>query len=136
MANVYLIKAITIAVRHSACRKQFGANDDGEESPVLEYQSQQYRLLPHLAITYVQKIFCHWLFDEHYALLMATLAKDKSIGGANMEMHALSSAAKPICTWQARDAIQDCRESCGGHGYLKSKLYFFFGVYKNIFLRV
>lgn len=121
MANTYLIKAITIAIRHSACRKQFGANaGDGDESPVLEYQSQQYRLLPHLATTYVQKIFCQWLFDEYFLILMATLAKDTTIAGANMEMHALSSAAKPICTWQARDAIQDCRESCGGHGYLKS----------------
>lgn len=38
-----------------------------------------------------------------------------------MEIHALSSAVKPLCSWIARDAIQDCRESCGGHGYLKSK---------------
>lgn len=40
MANMYLIKAITIAIRHSACRKQFGPDDSGEEIPVLEYQSQ------------------------------------------------------------------------------------------------
>jgi len=38
-----------------------------------------------------------------------------------MEIHALSSATKPLCSWLARNAIQDCRESCGGHGYLKSK---------------
>lgn len=38
-----------------------------------------------------------------------------------IEIHALSSATKPLCSWIARDAIQDCRESCGGHGYLKSK---------------
>lgn len=37
-----------------------------------------------------------------------------------IELHALSSATKPLCSWIARDAIQDCRESCGGHGYLKS----------------
>lgn len=38
-----------------------------------------------------------------------------------IEIHALSSATKPLCSWIARDAIQDCREACGGHGYLKSK---------------
>lgn len=38
-----------------------------------------------------------------------------------VEIHALSSAIKPVCTWMARDAIQDCRESCGGHGYLKGE---------------
>lgn len=45
------------------------------------------------------------------------------------EIHALSSAAKPLCSWTARDAIQDCRESCGGHGYLKSK-------YKILFIKI
>lgn len=44
-----------------------------------------------------------------------------SIADLGMEIHALSSATKPLCSWIARDAIQDCRESCGGHGYLKSK---------------
>lgn len=37
-----------------------------------------------------------------------------------IEIHALSSATKPLCSWIARDAIQDCREACGGYGYLKS----------------
>lgn len=40
LANMYLVKAITIAIRHSASRKQFGPEDSGEEIPVLEYQSQ------------------------------------------------------------------------------------------------
>lgn len=47
--------------------------------------------------------------------------EDESIADVGMEIHALSSATKPLCSWIARDAIQDCRESCGGHGYLKSK---------------
>lgn len=35
-------------------------------------------------------------------------------------MHALISATKPLITWTCRDAIQECREACGGHGYLKA----------------
>lgn len=35
------------------------------------------------------------------------------------EIHALSSASKPLAGWIARDAIQECREACGGHGYFK-----------------
>ena len=46
-----------------------------------------------------------------------------------MEIHALSSATKPLCAWTARDAIQDCRESCGGHGYLKGKFSIFYLFY-------
>lgn len=37
-----------------------------------------------------------------------------------MELHVLSSVSKPVSSWLARDAIQECRECCGGHGYLKS----------------
>jgi len=34
-------------------------------------------------------------------------------------VHALSSACKPLATWTAQKAIQESREACGGHGYLK-----------------
>lgn len=36
------------------------------------------------------------------------------------ELHALVSTFKPLCTWMARDAVQEAREACGGHGYLKA----------------
>lgn len=40
LAYVALSKAITIATRYSAARKQFGPEETGEEWPVIEYQSQ------------------------------------------------------------------------------------------------
>jgi acyl-CoA oxidase len=36
------------------------------------------------------------------------------------EIHCLSSCGKAMCGWIARDCIQECREACGGHGYLKA----------------
>lgn len=36
-----------------------------------------------------------------------------------MEVHAISSACKPVASWTSRDILQECRESCSGHGYLK-----------------
>lgn len=38
-----------------------------------------------------------------------------------IEIHAVSSCTKPIAAWTCRDAIQECREACGGHGYLKGE---------------
>ncbi|XP_050318697.1 peroxisomal acyl-coenzyme A oxidase 3 isoform X1 [Bactrocera neohumeralis] len=118
IAYVALSKAITIATRYSACRKQFGPEESNEEWPVIEYQSQQYRLIPHLATTYALRIFAMWIGTENVDLTLRTvLGEDTSNKG--MEIHAVSSAAKPVCTWAARDGIQECREACGGHGYLK-----------------
>lgn len=35
------------------------------------------------------------------------------------EIHALVSVAKPLMSFASRDAAQECREACGGHGFLK-----------------
>uniref|UniRef100_A0A1S4GXK8 Acyl-coenzyme A oxidase n=1 Tax=Anopheles gambiae TaxID=7165 RepID=A0A1S4GXK8_ANOGA len=118
IANVYLTKAITIALRYSASRKQFGPDDIEEEWPVLEYQSQQFRLFPHLASNTVIRVFNLW-FAKAYGDMQLKMLGGENIGATGMEVHALSSAAKPVCTWAARDGVQECREACGGHGYLK-----------------
>ncbi|XP_075150123.1 acyl-CoA oxidase 3 isoform X1 [Haematobia irritans] len=119
LANVALGKAITIATRYSAARKQFGPDETSEEWAVIEYQSQQYRLFPHLATAYAIHVFSMWLGIENVEMTTRSfMGEDTSSVG--MEIHAVSSAGKPTCTWAARDGIQECREACGGHGYLKS----------------
>ena len=115
-----LTKVVPIAVRYSAVRRQFGI--DGQELPVIEYQMQQWRLFPYLASAYVMKVFSETFFLNFIEFMLNGMAggdKDE-LAMAGAEIHAISSSAKPLAGWLARDAIQECREACGGHGYLRS----------------
>ena len=115
-----LQSAITIATRYSAMRKQFGPNPD-EEWPVLEYQTQQWRLFPYIASSFVLHNFFISIYRDFVDFLIGSFVLE-SPHEAEMgsELHIVSSCAKAMCGWIARDAIQEGREACGGHGYLKA----------------
>ncbi|KAH8400533.1 hypothetical protein KR222_003328, partial [Zaprionus bogoriensis] len=116
---VALSKAITIALRYSASRRQFGPAESKVEWPVIEYQSQQYRLLPHLATAIALRVTTMWIGNANNDMSIRGLSGEDT-SQVGLEMHAISSALKPCSTWAARDGIQECREACGGHGYLRS----------------
>ncbi|XP_021963097.1 peroxisomal acyl-coenzyme A oxidase 3 [Folsomia candida] len=114
--------AISIAIRYSAVRRQFGP-DGSPELPVIEYQMQQCRLFPLLAGCYVFKCFSRYLFDTLFEFILSQFnpdisAEERAVMGA--ELHGISAAAKPVAGWLARDTVQESREACGGHGYLKA----------------
>uniref|UniRef100_A0A6E8W2A1 Acyl-coenzyme A oxidase n=1 Tax=Anopheles coluzzii TaxID=1518534 RepID=A0A6E8W2A1_ANOCL len=119
VSQTLLAKALTIGIRYSAVRCQFGPTGDDRELPILEYQSQQYRLLPHLATCVALKLFHRWFArasgDAQVRMLRAAPIESELL----LEVHIIASAVKPICSWAARDGIQDAREACGGHGYLR-----------------
>jgi acyl-CoA oxidase len=119
MTTTYAVIAISIAIRYSASRKQFGPEGSDSELPIIEYQAQQYRTIPHLAEAYAMKFFSNWINLEYGKMLKALYRGENPDKNLIMEMHAISSTGKAICSWMARDLIQDCREACGGHGYLK-----------------
>ncbi|XP_068132738.1 peroxisomal acyl-coenzyme A oxidase 3-like isoform X2 [Hyperolius riggenbachi] len=119
MAVVNLKLAVSIAIRFSATRRQFGPTED-EELPVLEYQLQQWRLIPYLAAAYALDYFSKSFFMNLIELQIGILMKDKSPRQAELgkEIHALSCASKPLASWTAQQGAQECREACGGHGFL------------------
>ncbi|MEQ2160153.1 hypothetical protein GOODEAATRI_030561, partial [Goodea atripinnis] len=63
MALAKLKMALTVAIRFSAIRQQFGPKDT-EEIPILEYQLQQWRLIPYLAAAYALEQFSKTIFLE------------------------------------------------------------------------
>ncbi|XP_061566048.1 peroxisomal acyl-coenzyme A oxidase 3 [Cololabis saira] len=119
MALAKLRLALTVAIRFSATRRQFGPKDT-EEIPVLEYQLQQWRLIPYLAAAYALQYFSKSIFLNFVEFRIGQRMGDTSDRQADMgrEIHAMSCASKPLGSWIAQRGIQECREACGGHGYL------------------
>lgn len=115
--------AVVVAVRYAAIRKQFGPDRNGPEISIIEYPLHQFRLFPYLAAACVLKVTVTMLCDVY----LKTVAKSQGeSNGFEMlsqtvsELHALISSSKAMFTWTTRDAIQEVRECCGGHGYLKA----------------
>lgn len=115
----YIRMAVTIAVRYSAVRRQFGPD---EELPVIEYPLQRFRLFPYLAAAYVWTVYTDSLMEQfhEYSIRLILRDKDPEMVELGKEYHAVSSGTKPLTGWTAMRAIQECRECCGGHGYLAS----------------
>ncbi|XP_036002093.1 peroxisomal acyl-coenzyme A oxidase 3 [Fundulus heteroclitus] len=119
MALGKLKMALTVAIRFSATRRQFGPKDT-EEIPVLEYQLQQWRLIPYLAAAYALEQFSKSIFFKftEFQIGQKTGATSNRQEAMAREIHAIGCASKPLGSWTAQRGIQECREACGGHGYL------------------
>ncbi len=63
-ASPYLSRPLAIVFRYSAFRRQFKTLTDSQERKVLDYQNQQYRLVPYLA-----SAFAFFFAGEHTAAL-------------------------------------------------------------------
>lgn len=98
---------LTIAIRYGDQRKQFGP-EGGAEVPILNYRIHQRRLIPLLAKTYA----CH--FSLQYVTERFLNRKEEDM----QEIEALAAAIKSYVTWHTTAALQECREACGGKGYL------------------
>jgi len=79
-------------------------------------------LFPYLAACYVLDNFSMSFHKDFMNFQIAVLFGTTSpeLAEQGQEIHALASSAKPLVGWICRDAIQECREACGGHGYLKA----------------
>ncbi|XP_076002583.1 peroxisomal acyl-coenzyme A oxidase 3 [Genypterus blacodes] len=120
MALNNLKLALTVAIRFSATRRQFGPTDGGEELPVLEYQMQQWRLIPYLAAAYALEHFTKTFYMNFVEFQIGQMMKNDGDRQAEMgrEIHAVSCSSKALGSWTAQRGIQESREACGGHGYL------------------
>ncbi|KAK8481169.1 hypothetical protein V6N13_035083 [Hibiscus sabdariffa] len=116
-ASCALSRAVCIATRYSAVRRQFGSHNGGPETQVIDYKTQQNRLFPLLASAYAFRFVGEWLKWLYTDVTQRLQANDFS---TLPEVHACTAGLKSITTSATADAIEECRKLCGGHGYLSS----------------
>ncbi|KAA8522204.1 hypothetical protein F0562_012877 [Nyssa sinensis] len=116
-ASCALSRAVCIATRYSAVRRQFGSQNGGPETQVIDYKTQQSRLFPLLASAYAFRFVGEWLKWLYTDVTQRLQANDFS---TLPEAHACTAGLKSLTTAATADGIEECRKLCGGHGYLCS----------------
>ncbi|KFM75530.1 Peroxisomal acyl-coenzyme A oxidase 1, partial [Stegodyphus mimosarum] len=115
MVAYNVARAATIAIRYSAVRRQAQILPNEPEVQILDYQAQQYKLLPMIAFSHACKATFIALMDTYK---VATQNMEKGDLATLPELHATSSGLKALGTDVGSAAIEVCRKACGGHGYL------------------
>ncbi|OYQ42029.1 acyl-CoA oxidase [Flavobacterium cyanobacteriorum] len=98
---------LAIAIQYGDKRRQFGP-ENGREVPVLNYRMHQLRLMPYLAKAYAL----------HFGLQYLTKRFVNRKEDDMQEIEALAAGMKAYTTWNTRNTLQECREACGGKGYI------------------
>ena len=111
--------AITIATKYALRRRQFEASSEDEEELLLDYGLHQRRLLPLLARTYALHFAQEVVAGQVHDVFSGALS-DQGEGEeiARRQLESRAAGTKALGTWHATTTIQECREACGGAGYL------------------
>jgi len=109
-----LAKVLTIAIRYSAVRRQGLIDPNKPEVAILDYTTQQYKLLPQVAVLY-SVLFAVNAMEKKYESFLEKV-ETGDISGLS-ELHALSAGMKAFVTEQCIRSAEIARRACGGHGY-------------------
>jgi acyl-CoA oxidase len=111
--------ALAIATRYADRRRQFNATSEEQEELLLDYGIHQRRLFPLIAKTYALHFAQEIVAERLHEVFSQTEAPEE---GENehrrRELESRAAATKVMGTWHATETIQECREACGGAGYL------------------
>jgi len=101
-------QALSIAVTYALNRRQFNDTAKMQEDLIMDYPSHQLRLTPPIARAYV------------YQAALDRLIRDYAREGDSdrRKLETQVAGIKATVTWFANQTIQECREACGGKGYL------------------
>ncbi|XP_060808800.1 probable peroxisomal acyl-coenzyme A oxidase 1 [Amyelois transitella] len=113
----YMAKAVTIATRYSAVRRQSQPKPDEPEPQILDYVTQQHKLMIGISTVHAFRLSANWLWHMYNNVIAELDTGDLE---RLPELHALSCCLKAVTTADAAECVERCRLSCGGHGYMLS----------------
>ncbi len=100
--------ALAVAIKHALKRRQFNDSIKIQEDLLMDYPTHQLRLTPLVANAYVYHVTLDKMMEDY----CDESQPDKRV------IETQVAGLKSIITWYANDTIQECREACGGKGYL------------------
>ena len=106
--------ALKAAIGYATERRQFNASSHTDEEVLLDYQRHQRRLFTRLATTYAAGFAHEQLLEKFDDVFSGAHDTDED----RQDLETLAAALKALSTWHALDTLQECREACGGTGFL------------------
>lgn len=118
-ARLVIARAVTVAVRYLAIRRQFRDQDSTDltsrETQVLDYSTVQVRILPLLATAFALH-HSGFAMRELYERTRSSSTLD-SDNAQLAELHSTSAGLKSLATELAANSVETCRRAMGGHGF-------------------
>ncbi|SOE22634.1 Acyl-coenzyme A oxidase [Spirosomataceae bacterium TFI 002] len=108
-SNTIAKKSLDIAIKYALKRRQFNSTGGEKETLILDYPTHHKRLFPLLAKSYALTFALENLRNKY---------GDNYGSSDQREVEALAAGLKSYASWHATSTIQECREACGGKGYL------------------
>lgn len=113
----YLKRAVVIATRYSAVRRQSKLKETEPELQILDFVTQQYRIFPLIATVFAFHATAKWVWE-----LFTNIEREILEGELTRlpELHAIACCLKAVSTTDCAQGVETCRFTCGGHGFMMS----------------
>nr|XP_054748420.1 peroxisomal acyl-coenzyme A oxidase 1-like [Lytechinus pictus] len=112
-----LAKGCIIATRYSVVRRQSELIPGTKEAKILDYQSQQLKIIPNIATSFAFILTGKQMMKTYFD----SLAEMNEGNFSSLpELHATSAGLKAFTSAVVASSLEELRMSCGGHGYSKA----------------
>ncbi|PZR53521.1 acyl-CoA dehydrogenase [Xylanimonas oleitrophica] len=105
---------LAIATRYGAERRQFTGASPVDEIVLLDYATHRRRLFPRIAETYAM----HFAHDRLLDLFDDVFSGRSDTPESREDLETMAAALKATSTDFVLKTLQECREACGGAGFL------------------